>query len=376
MLDRTFDRVGSDLIYSDGNIGIGVASPASTLDVNGTVNATAFVGDGSGLTGITGGDTDWTEAGGNVYRSSGNVGIGTTTPNNTLQVKDLINFDNYRKSTMLGYQAGLNNTTSGDRNTFYGYQAGQSNTTGFSNTFTGTWAGYKNTTGYSNTFIGDTAGVYNTTGFSNTFIGRLAGYKNTTGVENTFNGLQAGYSNTTGDYNTFIGTAAGNSNSTGRWNTYIGHLAGIYNQTGSGNVFLGYNAGYSETGSDKLYIANSSTSSPLIYGDFGLNNLTINGDLTVTGSCTGCTSDLRLKKEIVPLGDIFAKIDSLQAVSFDWREDTREAEVFSGKQLGVIAQEVEKVFPEIVGVDNRGYRYVDYQKLTVPLLGAVKSTLR
>ena len=59
---------------------------------------------------------------------------------------------------------------------------------------------------------------------------------------------------------------------------------------GSGNVFLGYEAGYNETGSNTLYIANSDTSSPLIYGDFGTGEVTINGNLTVTWTVTSESS--------------------------------------------------------------------------------------
>jgi hypothetical protein len=51
-------------------------------------------------------------------------------------------------------------------------------------------------------------------------------------------------------------------------------------------VFLGYRAGHNETGSNRLYLANSSTSSPLIYGDFATDALTVNGSLSVTGSLT------------------------------------------------------------------------------------------
>ncbi|MFH1723935.1 MAG: tail fiber domain-containing protein [Elusimicrobiota bacterium] len=64
-------------INTSGNVGIGTTSPAAKLDVAGTVKATSFVGDGSGLTGISGGGL-WTESGGDVYRASGNVGIGTS----------------------------------------------------------------------------------------------------------------------------------------------------------------------------------------------------------------------------------------------------------------------------------------------------------
>jgi len=69
----------------------------------------------------------------------------------------------------------------------------------------------------------------------------------------------------------------------------VGYQAGTTSVTGWGNVFLGYQAGYYETGSDTLYIANSNTTTPLIYGHFGNGTVTINGDLTVTGSLTSAT---------------------------------------------------------------------------------------
>jgi hypothetical protein len=166
-------------------------------------------------------------------------------------------------------------------NTLYGYDAGASITTGLYDTFIGRNAGYYNTTGYSNTFLGSYAGYYNTTGNANTFLGLNAGVYNTTGNANTFLGLDAGYSNTTGNSSTFLGHYAGFSNTTGYGNTFLGYSAGYSNGTGAGNIFLGFNAGYYETGSNKLYIANSSTSTPLIYGDFSAAKLGVNGWLGV-----------------------------------------------------------------------------------------------
>jgi len=183
-------------------------------------------------------------------------------------------------NTFLGYYAGRANTT-GYYNTFLGLNAGFSNTTGNSNTFLGVSAGNSNTTGYDNTFIGLYAGYSNTAGTFNTFIGHAAGNANTTGIYNTFLGQAAGNANTTGNYNTFLGQAAGGTNTTGYSNTYLGNYAGYANTTGIGNLFIGYQAGYNEGGSNKLYIANTNTSTPLIYGEFDNGILAVNGKFGV-----------------------------------------------------------------------------------------------
>ena len=69
-------------------------------------------------------------------------------------------------------------------------------------------------------------------------------------------------------------------------------------------------------------------------------------------------------------GSVMGLIRRLRGVSFEWREDLQPGQ--SGKDLGVIAQEVEQVFPELVGVDQRGYKTVNYIGLIAPLIEAVK----
>ena len=206
-------------------------------------------------------------------------------------------------NNFFGYQAGYSNTT-GSSNNFFGYQAGYSNNTGSFDSFFGNEAGQSNTGGYNNSFLGYRAGYSNTGGFSNSFLGYQAGYSNTTGNYNSVLGNRAGYANTEGNYNTFLGSMAGDSNTIGDantivgWsaggnntegnnNTFIGALAGNQNAIGERNVFLGYSAGYYETGSQKLYISNSSTSTPLIYGDFNNRKVTLNGNLEVIGPDNG-----------------------------------------------------------------------------------------
>ncbi len=184
------------------------------------------------------------------------------------------------ENTFIGHYAGYANTTGFD-NTFMGYMSGYANTTGNHNTFIGYYAGNYNTTGYSNTFIGYGAGYNNTTGYYNTFIGDYAGLFNTVGFVNTFMGYYAGFSNTSGGANTFMGDYAGYTNTTGNYNTYMGYNTGWSNSTGNGNVFLGYSAGFFETGSNKLYIDNSNTNNPLVWGNFNTNILTVHGKFAV-----------------------------------------------------------------------------------------------
>ena len=191
------------------------------------------------------------------------------------------------ENTFIGYRAGLNSTA--NFNTFIGYDAGISNSTGEGNTFIGSNSGSSNTSGQYNTFMGFWAGKSNSTGWWNTFIGNTAGYSNTIGVSNTFLGYQTGVSNTSGTANTFIGRGAGYTNLDGYENTYLGNQAGSNNASGFGNVFIGNAAGANETGSNRLYIENSNISTPLIYGEFDNDIVTVNGRLGVGTSSPSST---------------------------------------------------------------------------------------
>jgi hypothetical protein len=133
-----------------------------------------------------------------------------------------------------------------------------------------------------NVYIGDLTGQMDTLGFYNTFVGGQAGYSNRTGVRNTFLGFGAGQGNSSGSRNTIIGMWAGATIFNGSYNTYIGRNTGFYNQNGSGNVFIGDNAGVYELGSNILYISNTSTQNPLIYGDFLNPYLKFNTSYTET----------------------------------------------------------------------------------------------
>jgi len=143
-----------------------------------------------------------------------------------------------------------------------------------------------------NVFLGTNAGLSNqSNGNSNVAVGQSSLWNNTTGDYNTAIGNAALSQSITSNGNTAIGAYSLQNQTSGDGNVAIGRNTGFNNINGSGNVFIGAAAGYNETGSNKLYIDNSITTTPLIYGDFGLDALTINGSLNINSAYTLPTSD-------------------------------------------------------------------------------------
>ncbi len=280
-------------------------------------------------------------------------------------------------NTFIGYQAGVN-TTSANRNVFLGFNAGRRNTLGALNIFIGNEAGL-NFSGESqdldaeeNIYIGNSAG-YNCTSTANSiFIGTRSGYNCGESYSNTFIGDRTGSLGVAGNENTLIGSAAG-LNMGGSSNVFIGAYAGVANTSGSNNIFIGTGAGGKEEGSDKLYIANSNTTNPLIYGDFLNKSVNITGSLLVNGEIIS-PSDVRLKENILKFTSGLSVVSAINSYYFDWNDiATDKLGLEKKKQIGVLAQELEKVLPEAVLTDKKsGYKSVDYMKLTPVLIEAVK----
>ena len=239
--------------------------------------------------------------------------------NSVIGYNEAMSLNDGSYNTILGYKADSSLTT-GNNNIIIGATAGFNLTTGIHNTLIGSSAGFKHTSQAFNIMIGTSAG-YEVTGSFNTFVGINAGRKIRSGTNNVFLGTNAGAMLEEGDGNTIVGIDAGrsgpwdwnvyHSGNTTSHNTLIGNEAGYNLDVGDGNVFIGYKSGYYETGTiaspsnNKLYVANSSSTPPLLYGDFSLKQLGINtttltktlnvgGDVLVSGNVTATTLNVTL----------------------------------------------------------------------------------
>jgi hypothetical protein len=285
-------------------------------------------------------------------------------------------------NTASGFFA-LHDNTTGSGITGYGASALQHNSTGSFNTAVGGNALVNNTTGGNNTATGTNALFSNTAANDNTAIGASALAANT-GSDNTALGSHALSSNTTGAANTAIGSGALSSNTTGS-NTAVGFSALGMNTTGIGNTVLGFNAGGNTTiGSNNIYIGSqvfgaADENNTIRIGDpnvqtatsiAGILGATASGGTPVfvtTGGLLGTiTSSKRFKEDVKPMDKTSEALFALTPVSFRYKKEIDPAQI---PQLGLVAEEVEKVNPDLVVRDKEGKPYsVRYDQVNAMLL--------
>jgi hypothetical protein len=285
-------------------------------------------------------------------------------------------------NTVLGEDALLSNTT-GSGNTAIGFDALLNNTDGFNNTANGAFALSSNTTGPANTANGANALSSNTIGCCNTADGVNALSSNTSGGGNTASGLGSLVSNTTGDSNTANGANALSSNTTGLNNTASGNSALLSNTTGSNNIALGGGAGVNlTTGDNNIYIGNagvSSESGAIRIGDerkhthtsiAGIYGVPLAQGVGVivhpNGHLGTVVSSERFKENIQPMDKASEAILALRPVTFRYKQDLDPEGI---PQFGLVAEEVEKVNPDLVACDGDGKAYtVRYEAVNAMLL--------
>jgi hypothetical protein len=270
-----------------------------------------------------------------------------------------------RNNTFLGDNALIRNTT-GRFNTATGAGALSNNTTGFGNTATGEDVLSSNTTGSVNTATGVSALANNTTGAENTATGADALENNTTGLNNTANGFKALQDNTTGAQNTAVGFRALHGNTTGARNIAIGFSAGSDLTTGSNNIDIG-NFGF-EDDSGKIRIGTSGRHKGTYIA--GIRGITVPAGIPVIvaedGQLGTMTSSARFKDEIKPMDKASEAILALKPIRFRYKKEMDRVGI---QQFGLLAEDVEKVDPDLVVHDKEGKPYtVRYDQINAMLL--------
>jgi hypothetical protein len=230
------------------------------------------------------------------------------------------------------------------------------NTTGNYNTANGFDALFDNTIGESNTAVGFGAVDHNTTGSENTGIGSAALQSNVDGHNNTAVGLLALGNNINGNSNTAVGWDALADNTAGLNNIAIGAAAGGSITTATNVICIGTNLS-GEDVSNSCYIAN-------IFGQ------TASGGAAVFVASNGrlgtSTSSRRFKEDVKPMAQASEALLALEPVSFRYKKQVDPAQL---PQFGLVAEDVEKVNPDLVVRDKEGKAYsVRYDQVNAMLL--------
>jgi hypothetical protein len=245
-----------DEVYINGKLGIGTSDPVQQFQVTGSVELPLTINPSTGV--LYKGGTPF------LHDYKGPIALGF--------------------NTFLGLDAG--NFTAGGGGDYHGCN----------NTGLGFNAVHGVTTGYANTGVGSYSLTSTTGGIENTAVGVQSMYANTNGNRNIAMGYMAGHENTTGSNNTVIGYNANYYSQGGINNTIIGYEAGkgsaLHNK--NGNIFIGCQAGFNETGSFKLYIENTNSSTPLIGGDFSLDQVYLNGTVGIGTSTPSASARLEI----------------------------------------------------------------------------------
>jgi len=278
-----------------------------------------------------------------------------------------------------------------------------SGSTSMYNSAFGAYAGSELTTGLQNTFIGgQSAGAGVVTGNNNTAVGYISGYDITSGDQNTFLGAFAGYENKAASYNTFLGAYCGFSTDTGTHNTVVGRYAAYSMTSGHNNVVIGENAcsntsneelttaGYCIAIGNNVNVGSATADYQVVIGTSGTVGkgastafLNPNSGASYQGDNNASwttTSDRRIKKNISDNNVGLDAINQIRVRNYEYRKPEEITDLPShlavekeGVQVGVVAQEIREVLPNVVKEEEEtGFLSVSNDDVTWHLVNAVK----
>ncbi|HEY6045406.1 MAG TPA: tail fiber domain-containing protein [Pyrinomonadaceae bacterium] len=399
--NRVFSVSGvGSFVSSNTFAGVG-AGTANTPDSSGFGSSNSFYGKDAGLSNTTG---------------FGNSFFGVVAGrNNTTGVEN----------SFFGGGAGRSNTTGG-QNSFFGNFAGLSSTTGSDNAFFGYHSGLFNTTGNANAFFGDQVAT-NSNGDSNSFFGSQAAAFNLGGSRNAFFGSLAGSLNSGGSNNTIVGFSAnvGSGNLTNASalgsqaqvdasnSLVLGSINGINGATADTNVGIGTTAPTarlsvvasgpgarvlhlgierawvfrqfgsgagtalelavdSSTNNNKNFVINTTG-----FVGIGTTNpdqvLSVNGNASKLGGGSWVSfSDERLKDIKGRFTPGLRAVMQLQPLRYEYKRDNALSLRSEGEHIGFSAQAVQKIIPEAVTSNDKGYLLVNNDPILWTMLNAIK----
>ena len=201
---------------------------------------------------------------------------------------------------------------------------------------------------------------------SSNILGNNSTYS--TGSHNTANGAESLYVDTTGSNNTASGYQSLHQNSTGNNNIAIGYDAGYNLTTGNSNIEIGNTGTPSDHNVIKIGTQGVQTATFLagIFGNTKVKGLSV--IINSSGQLGVLASSERFKTEIAPMGSSSNKVLKLRPVTFKLKSDQSGT-----RQYGLIAEEVAKLYPELVVTDEKGIiDGVRYDELAPMLLNELQ----
>ena len=262
----------------------------------------------------------------------------------------------------IGIYSGESAGSNGEYFTNVGPYSGRFSSDMSFNVHVGYAAGHRGTEAIKNVAIGSyamyAASGSNMTGDNSTSAGHESMYNITSGYNNSGLGYQSFYNLTTGYNNTAIGNNAGDALLTGYHNTFLGNSTDASSTSAINQTMIGYAA--DGQADNSVVLGNDAVTAIYMAEDSGATiyagNATFGGDVTIS-------SDIRLKSNIVSLGSTLSKLLQIDGKSYEMK----------GKQkIGVLAQEIQEVFPDLIGEDTEGMLTVNYQGLVPVLINAIK----
>lgn len=223
--------------------------------------------------------------------------------------------------------------------------------------------------GIQNTAVGSQVLQANTNGSGNTATGFKALSANVTGALNTADGYLALHLSTGGLANTALGAYAGSGYQGGSFNVAVGQTAGATTTSGNYNIDIGNSGGVGDSGTTR--IGDSNETRTFISGIRGVTTGLANAIPVVidgAGQLGTVSSSIRFKRDVADMGDASSRLMELRPVTFHYKSQPD-----GPLQFGLIAEEVDKVMPELVVRDASGQiETVAYHELPAMLLNEMQ----